>query len=154
MNLAVSEVRSCRWHFVFVFRICACSQICDIEQNGLSSRSTWKYEVFPFTMGINYKCLVTCIFAAESFVYQRSVSHQLGSNACVLKIFWRSFGSSFYLQAKTTFCQVTKQCNWGPTKKQEAQLPLTRMLKPSHISNSFRTFKGSQVSKITNTKRQ
>ena len=85
-------------------------------------------------------------------MYQRSDSHQLGSNACVLKIFWRSFGSSFYLQAKTTLCQVTKQCNWGPTKKQEAQLPLTRRLKPPHISNSFRTFKGSQVLAITNTK--
>ena len=85
-------------------------------------------------------------------MYQRSDSHQLGSNACALKIFWRSFGSSFYLQAKTTLCQVTKQCNWDQTKKQEAQLPLTRMLKPPHISNSFRTLKGSQVSAITNTK--
>ena len=91
-------------------------------------------------------------FVAESFVYQRSVSHQLGSNACALKMFWGSFGSSFYLLAKTTLCQGTKQCNWGPTRKQEALLPLTKMLKPSHISNSFRTFKGSQLSAITNTK--
>ena len=71
------------------------------------------------------------------------------------------------MQAKTTLCQEGQSgvIEVEPrSKKQEAPFDkdfktfdiavrtLTKMLKPPHISNSFRTLKGSQVSAITNTK--